>query len=249
MWDGGVVSLNNPLVLTVTHDLSLTGHFVAVGFTDDFESGDLRHLNWTTNGAAVGAKPWFVQTNVVFVGQFAARSGIITHNQTSSLLLTGNYFAGNGSFDYRVSSELNFDTLKFLVDGVLQQQWSGDVPWANYLFPLTAGTHTLEWRYSKDASGTVGLDAAFLDNVNLPLLVGTNGASAATLQIQRQMDGTFFIDLTGQTNQLYVLQGSTNLYNWHNISTNIATSGFLRIADPASSSNQIQFYRAVAAPQ
>ena len=171
-WDGAVVSSSNPLSVVVNSNLSLTAHFVGVVFTDDFESGDLQHIAWTTNGPAVGAKPWFVQTNVVAAGQFAARSGFITQNQTSSLLFTGTFRAGNGSFDYRVSSELNFDTLKFLVDGVQQQQWSGDVPWANFALPLTAGTHTLEWRYSKDANGNFGLDAAFIDNVNLPLGVG-----------------------------------------------------------------------------
>jgi hypothetical protein len=247
-WDGDVFSLNNPLVLTVTRNLSLTGRFVAVSFTDDFESGDLRHIAWITNGPSVGTKPWFVQTNVVSAGQFAARSGIISDSQSSSLLFTGNFRADNGSFDCRVSSELNFDTFKFLVDGIQQQQWSGDVPWANFVFPLSAGTHTLEWRYAKDASGSFGLDAAFIDNVNLPLAVATNSTTAANLQIQRQTDGTFYIELFGQTNQQYIFQVSSNLFTWRDFSTNIATSGFLRILDPASTTNGIQFYRAKANP-
>ena len=83
-WRGGLD--DNPLSVVVNSNLSLTAHFVGVVFTDDFESGDLQHIAWITNGPAVGAKPWFVQTNVVDVGQFSARSGFITHNQTSSLL-------------------------------------------------------------------------------------------------------------------------------------------------------------------
>jgi hypothetical protein len=248
-WDGAVVSSTNPLSVVVNSNLTLTAHFIAVVFTDDFESGGLQHIAWTTSGPAVGAKPWFVQTNVVSAGQFAARSGFITDNQTSSLLLTASFRDGNGSFDYRVSSELNFDTLKFLVDGVQQQQWSGDVPWANFALPLTAGTHTLEWRYSKDASGSSGLDAAFIDNVNLPLGVGIDSTSAANLHIALQSNGTFLINLSGQTNQQYVLQVTTNLFgSWQNLSTNIATNGVIQYTEPAGTSNSVRFYRAVVSP-
>jgi hypothetical protein len=248
-WDGAVASSDNPLSVVVNSNLSLTAHFVGVVFTDDFESGGLQHIAWITNGPAVGAKPWFVQTNVVAAGQFAARSGFITDNQTSSLLFTGTFRDGNGSFDYRVSSELNFDTLKFLVDGVQQQQWSGDVPWANFALPLTAGTHTLEWRYSKDASGSSGLDAAFIDNVNLPLGLVIDSTSAAHLHIALQNNGTFLINLLGQTNQQYVLQVSTNLFSsWQNLSTNIATNGVIQYIEPVAGSNAARFYRAVVLP-
>ncbi len=249
IWDGSVVSLNNPLTLVVNGNMSLTAHFLGADFTDGFESGNLQHIGWTTSGPAIGDKPWFVQTNVVAVGRYAARSGGIGNSQSSSLVLTANFRAGDGSFDYRVSSEPSFDLLQFFVDGVLQQQWSGEAGWANFAFPLTAGTHTLKWSYSKDVNGSSGLDAAFIDDVNLPLVVGTDSSSAATLQLQRDLDGSFFVSFFGQTNQQYVLQTSTNLFNWQNLATNVAASGFLRFSDPTSSTNRIQFYRAVAVPQ
>ncbi len=244
MWDGAAVSLNNPLTIMVTGDESLTAHFSPVAFTDGFESGDLTHIPWTT----AGNKPWFVQTNVVAAGQFAARSGVITNNQSSSLVLTGSFRDGTGSFDYRVSSEANFDVLSFYVDGLLQQEWSGDTGWANYAFPLTAGTHTLQWSYVKDPTLSSLLDAAFIDDVNLPLVVATNSASLARLQLQRQTDGAFYATLQGQPNQQYVVQTSTNMVNWQNMSTNVATGGFLRIALPAGGAYQQMFYRAVAMP-
>jgi hypothetical protein len=245
MWDGTVISLNNPLTLVVTGNMDLTAHFRAVEFTDGFETGDFSHLNWINSGN----KPWTVQTNVVDAGTYSARSGNINANQNSSLALTANFRAGAGSFDYRVSSEPNFDLLRFYLDGAPQQQWSGEVAWANYAFSVTAGTHTLEWRYSKDPNGAAGLDAAFLDNINLPISVATNSTSAATLQVGRQTDGALFIDLMGQTNQQYILQTSTNLVNWQNQSTNIATGGFLRILDVTNGTNAVWFIRAVAWPQ
>ncbi len=244
MWDGAVVSLDNPLTLQVAADESLTAHFIPVVFTDGFESGDLTHLAWATSGA----KPWVVQTNVVAVGRYAARSGAIGNNQSSSLILAANFRDGDGAFDYRVSSEPNFDVLGFYVDGLLMQQWSGDIGWANYAFPITAGTHTLEWRYTKDAFGSAGLDAAFIDDVNLPLSVALDSSSPAHLQLQPESDGWFYLGLQGQTNQQYVVQVSSNLISWQSISTNVATTGYLRIALPEGGTNRAQFYRAVARP-
>jgi hypothetical protein len=244
IWDGAVLSLNNPLSVLVTADMDLTAHFRLAEFTDDFETGDLLHVNW----GAGGNKPWIVQSSVVDVGQYSARSGNIANNQNSSLLLTANFRAGSGSFDRRVSSEPGFDVLKFYIDGMLQQQWSGEVAWAGYTFSLTSGNHTLEWRYTKDPNGAAGLDAAFIDNVNLPLVVPTDSSSAASLKVERQTDGAFFIDLLGQANQQYILQTSTNLIDWQNQSTNVATGGFLRISD-SSATNSIRFYRAIAWPQ
>ena len=207
IWDGDVISLNDSLTIVVRTNMSLTAHFRPVVFTDGFESGNLLQLGWTTAGNA----PWLVQTNVVAAGQFAARSGVITNSQTSSLILTASFHAGNGSFDYRVSSELNFDVLLFYVDGVPMQQWSGEAGWANYAFPLTSGTHTLEWRYSKDASDSAGQDAAFVDNVILPIVVAVNASAPAHLRLLRASDGTFYVEGQGQPDQTYVTQISTNL--------------------------------------
>lgn len=242
MWNGGVVSVANPFGLAVNSDLNVTASFVARQFTDGFESGNLSHLAWTTAGDA----PWFVQTNVVDVGQWAARSGIITNSQSSSLILTTSFVAGAGSFDFKVSSEPAFDILSFSVDGKVLASWSGSIDWANYSFPLTAGTHTLEWTYAKDPTISVGLDAAFLDDVDLPIALGPNISTPALIQLQQQTGGGTFMNLSGQSGQQYVIQTSTDLFHWQNISTNIAYGGFIRIPLPSTGSNQAQFYRAIA---
>jgi hypothetical protein len=240
-WRGDVVSTANPLSVVVTTNMALTAQFNPVLPTDGFESGDFSKLAWSF----AGNLPWVVQTNVVASGQFAAGSGAIGDSQSSSLLLNMTFVAGNCSFDYRVSSEQDFDFLNFYVDGNLLQQWSGEAGWATYVFPVSQGTHTLEWTYTKDFSGSAGLDAAFIDNVNLPLGVPTNSMSAATLTMVRQTNGTLALGLLGQTNQIYVVQGSTNFMNWLNYATNTATTGYLLLPDPAGGVNQIQYYRAV----
>jgi hypothetical protein len=237
-WSGSVASSSNPLTIVVQGNLSLNANFVAIPFTDGFESGGLSQLGWITAGNA----PWFVQTNVVCQGQYAARSGAITDSQTSSLILTTNFTAGPGSFDFKVSSETNWDFLNFYVDGVLYKQWSGEVGWANYSFALNAGPHTLEWAYAKDPSDSSGLDAAFIDDVNLPISL----PPPPQLQLQRQNDGSLVMTLTGQAGAQYVIQTSTNLVNWLNFSTNVATGGTVQIPLLVNPASPAQFYRALA---
>jgi hypothetical protein len=240
-WSGSVSSPNNPLTVVVQSDLNLTANFVPLPFTDGFESGDFSQLPWTNAGYAA----WFVQTNVVAQGQYAARSGAIPDSTNSVLVLTTNFNAGIGSFDYKVSSETNWDFLSFYVDGVLYKQWSGEVGWDNYVFALNAGVHTLAWSYVKDPSDYSGLDTAFIDDVNLPLS-GSSGGPPPQLQLQRQNDGSFVLTLTGQGNGQYVIQTSTNLLDWQNFSTNTAVGGVIQITIPANTTNQAQFYRAFA---
>ena len=240
-WDGAVVSVQNPVSVPVHGDSTLTAQFAPVSFTDGFESGNLTGLNWT----GAGHQPWFVQNTNVAAGTFAARSGVITNSQSSSLVLAGNFHAGLGSFDLHISSEPTWDTLTFRVDGVIQQTWSGTNGWTTYAFPLAAGPHLLEWRYAKDPNNTVGADAAFLDNVNLPIVVAPNAAAPAWLTPIRLTEGGLLIQMAGQTNQLYLLQASTNLINWQTIATNVAAGGFIQVVDPASQTMPLRFYRAV----
>ncbi len=244
-WRGDVHLFSNPLNLLVNQDLSIDAQFVRVAFTDGFESGDFGRLSWTS----AGAKPWVIQTTNVAAGQFAARSGLITNGQSSSLLLTARVRAGMGSFDYRVSSEAGFDFLEFYIDGLLSGRWSGEVGWATHEFPLAAGTHTFEWRYTKDANVSAGMDAAFIDNIMLPIVVEPDGTARARLTINRTTDGVFYIEGLGQANQMYVTQVSTNLTTWQNIATNIALDGFFRVIDPSSLTNNTRFYRAVVPAQ
>jgi hypothetical protein len=118
---------------------------------------------------------------------------------------------------------------------------------------LTAGTtNTLEWSYVKDAFGSSGLDAAFIDDVNVPPIIGVTGPvfsavlHSAVLQLQRQTDGKFFIDLAGQNCEEYIVQTSTNLVNWQSISTNFAIGdGIIYVLVPSNGTKQAQFYRAI----
>ena len=132
------------------------------------------------------------------------------------------------------------------MDGNQIQQWSGEFGWANFGFPITSGTHTLEWRYVKDANGSAGQDAAFIDNVLLPLVISTNASTAATLSLGKQSDGDYVVSLIGQINQTYRIQSSSTLTNWNTVMTGTAYDGTLRYLDVGSRTNSLRYYRAVA---
>ena len=67
-------------------------------------------------------------------------------------------------FRYRVSSE-STDRLRFYIDGQQVSRWSGDVDWAVYFYQLEAGTHVLQWEYTKDGVAARLEDTAYLDDV------------------------------------------------------------------------------------
>ncbi len=132
---------------------------------DDFETADFSRLPWTFSGNT----NWVVQTNTVQAGVYAAASGVIGHSQSTGLRLSATCAAGSVTFQYKVSSESGYDYLRFYVDSVQKGIWSGTVGWSLASYPVTAGTHTFEWIYSKDGSVSSGSDKAWVDNVALPV--------------------------------------------------------------------------------
>ncbi|MGX7668946.1 hypothetical protein [Flavobacterium pedocola] len=129
----------------------------------DFESNSIAPLT------AGGSANWATQTAQKFAGTYAAKSGTITHSQLSFMSHTVNVPAGGAtlSFYYRVSSESGFDFLKFYIDGVQQNQWTGTVGWTQQTYLLAPGSRTLRWEYSKDSSVSAGEDAGYIDNASI----------------------------------------------------------------------------------
>lgn len=134
-------------------------------FCEDFESGDFSSFPWVMGGNA----PWTITQNDVYEGSFCAKSGDIGDQQTSDISVSLDVI-GDGaiSFFYKVSSEANFDYLRFYIDGVLQDQWSGNVDWTEATYSVASGSHTFLWRYRKDQSVSEGSDCAWLDNILFP---------------------------------------------------------------------------------
>ena len=111
------------------------------------------------------AVPWRIDTANYSSAPGSARSGVISDNGTTTLKTT---VQGKGtlSFKWKTSSEQNYDKLNLYVDGSLVTSISGSLGWSTYTRTITAeGSHTVEWRYTKDGSVSSGSDCGWVDDV------------------------------------------------------------------------------------
>jgi alpha-tubulin suppressor-like RCC1 family protein len=172
---------------------------------------DAPALAWTTSG---GSAAWAGQTDTAHDGSDAARSGVIGHSQ-QSVLQTSVSGPGTLTFWWKVSSETNNDTLRFLVNSVAQTSLSGETDWRQETVYLTAGNKILQWRYVKNASASAGQDAGWVDQVSY-----TPGASAPVILSQPSNQSV----LAGGNATFSVTAGGTPplSYQWRKDGTNVA---------------------------
>jgi hypothetical protein len=138
--------------------------------------------SWSTGGNAL----WSGQCETYYYDHDAAQSNGISHSQSTWLETT---VGGPGTlrFYWKVDSEPNWDWLEFYIDNVLQDRISGNVPWELRSYPLSSGTHTLRWRYVKDASISSGLDHGWVDKMEI------TGDSSGMFFPIKSKDGKIFI--------------------------------------------------------
>ncbi|NOY37102.1 MAG: T9SS type A sorting domain-containing protein [Chlorobi bacterium] len=140
---------------------------IPVGLSyDDFELDNFNALPWEQDSL----HPWIITDETPYEGTFSAHSGSITNNQSSQLSIAVETFQDDSvHFFAKVSSEKDYDFLRFIIDGNEMGKWAGEIPWSIYGFPLPAGQHTLTWKYTKDGSVSKGYDASWIDYVVFPL--------------------------------------------------------------------------------
>lgn len=237
-WHGTVNTTQNPLFLVMDRDHTITASFQVVAYVEGFESGGFRSdLNWSSSGQA----GWFVQPGVVYQGRFAAQSGRVSNGEQSSLVLVTSLLDGTGAFRIRVSSEAQWDGVEFYLNGILQQRWTGESDWDLYQFPVIGGINTLEWRYTKDANFSSGLDAAFVDNLYLPL---ATAEIVPMLRITRLPHGPLQIAIQGLPNLSYVIESAPDLAHWSGAFTNSSPSGSWVWVDTDFAGQPVRLYRA-----
>lgn len=132
---------------------------------EDFETNDFSSFDWQLSGVA----NWFTTAENAFEGNYCSRSGDVNNFQSSTLeIVLPVQFDDVISFAHKVSSEAGYDSLAFFIDGVLQNRWSGELPWSVSSYPVDSGMHTFKWIYAKDGYFSDGADAAWLDDIHLP---------------------------------------------------------------------------------
>lgn len=137
--------------------------YKTVGIIDEsFETGDLLGFEWVTDS-------WSVVQVTSFEGDYCAQSGTIDHNGETYLELTINCLANSDiSFYRKVSSENNYDYLRFSIDGVEQGAWAGEMDWEQVTYPIQIGERVLRWSYTKDGSVSNGSDCGWIDMIVFP---------------------------------------------------------------------------------
>ncbi len=163
------------------------------------EALDNSQLIWDSYGSS-GSSVWFGQLIQNYDGSDAAQSGDLSDNEIS-VLRTNVDGPGIISFYWKVSSDPN-DKLYFLDDYYTLSQISGETGWQYQSYFLDDGYHTLEWRYVKDGSVSIGSDCGWVDWVvwtpislqdaldNQSLLFGTAGVSSWYGQYAVNHDGS-----------------------------------------------------------
>ncbi|MFM8418502.1 MAG: immunoglobulin domain-containing protein, partial [Verrucomicrobiota bacterium] len=150
--DAGWVDAFQTTALVVLPDVSLAANgFAGLSYVAQPGSGS----------------PWRTDTATSRDG-LALRSGAIDHNGNSAMEITGVPGGQTVSWQARVSSELNYDFLRFYVNGVevTGLRLSGSMEWTQQSHALPSGFHTLRWAYTKDDVVTGGADAAWLDSLS-----------------------------------------------------------------------------------
>ena len=139
----------------------LSEPFVPEYFEENFETGDFSRHDWQH----IGDASWRVVSNEAIEGVYSAKSGLITHSQQSTLQIQMNIDVTQIVFSKKVSSEKNWDYLRFYIDGTQQGAWSGNISWSQESFSISPGQHTFTWTYEKDYSISSGSDCAWIDDI------------------------------------------------------------------------------------
>ncbi|NMD01558.1 MAG: T9SS type A sorting domain-containing protein, partial [Bacteroidales bacterium] len=128
------------------------------------------------------------------------------------------------SFYKRVSSEDNWDFLKFFIDNNLMGEWSGKVPWSREAYYINVGNHNLKWTYVKDSSVDSCEDATYIDFIALPTIemplniVASESALQYIAAYPNPCTDMLYININAQKQGNYSLQLNNQLGQSMNIS-------------------------------
>jgi hypothetical protein len=138
---------------------------------ESFEASSFNVFPWIN----ISSIPWTITEMSPYDGSVSARSGAVTHNGTTSLVLKTVYPNPDSvKFYYKVSSETNYDYLSFRLNGIEVFRKSGEIPWTKKAIAVPAGQNKMEWLYKKDQSVSSGADCAWIDMIDFAVSGSVN---------------------------------------------------------------------------
>lgn len=112
--------------------------------------------------------PWAMNTQGSRVYVESGNAGADGSASTITAVFNGLTAGQVLTFDWMVSSENNYDWLRFYANGNLVDRISGSVSWRSYSYTIPSnGNYTFTWSYTKDSSMANGNDTGCIDNVAL----------------------------------------------------------------------------------
>jgi hypothetical protein len=161
------------LLLGISGEYALSFNFNQIigQVMENFDNGTMTNYPWTFGGG-----DWTLDTTTYHSANASAKSYPITNSMSTNMSVTMQVpAAGNITFWKKVSSEASYDFMKFYIDNVQQNQWSGEINWSQETFTVTPGQHTFKWEYMKDYTVAGGSDCAWVDDIVFPSTGGTTG--------------------------------------------------------------------------
>ncbi len=144
---------------------------------EDFETGDFSSFEWQLSGDA----DWFITNSAPHGGTYCAQGGDIDDSQTTSISITREVSQeSNISFYWKVSSEQNWDYLRFYVDDEEVANITGVQDWTLFEYTVSLGTHTFKWSYTKDGSVSSNDDTGWIDDITFPMSITYDNDLAIT---------------------------------------------------------------------
>ncbi len=199
---GTVIALNYDIVsgeYAYSEEYSATAGLIL----EDWESGTFDNFDWTFGGDA----EWSVVEEPVYEGTHAVQSDEIDHDQSAEMHLEYEVMTDDSiSFYRKVSSEANYDYLRFYIDDEEMGEWSGDVDWSRVAYPVSEGTHTFKWVYEKDNMVSSGDDCAWVDFIVLPPEMAMTASAGADMTVCDQEE----VNLNGSATMYESVEWTTS---------------------------------------
>lgn len=160
---------------------------------EDFESQSLDIFGWESSDI-------YTFSNHAYEGEYSLKSPTIANSTSTTLEISyESTEAGEFSFWMHVSTENNYDHVKFYINNQAWLNLSGDTGWVNYAYTVSPGVNNFKWTYTKDWMANGNDDCFYLDYVTFPAAAGVVPGTPIIAVDNTELDfGTVLVSETAE---------------------------------------------------